>query len=1129
MRVPGKAVWPAQEELWGDKVDVLERQGPLRSVAWTNHSGAPVTHTATSDGEAVVDEGAPLSGSTVGALTLPYGTSETCCLLLCVPAALAVTVSTARRGDTMRGRDDGDRRSREGGGGSVTGSRGEGYDGTANLGERYARFVTARIGPLMMGDIIMKDGSIKIIGTWSADSDNLIWVIRNANLQKMARASPIGIVGFRFKMWTQGRLSRRWVGRTLPVAVPCMPHIVIIGETGFGMACHCGPGAEVMLDENRAHLVHTVPQSSPAETVKPTTGTVRSEALGREVLRAALERQWGTAAVMLKELRIAVDSQRRAAMAEADPTGRTALRLFVDGQWQDPPEPLQALQRGTLTVVLGSRRPYWWSLRLTAVCHRQHSFIGETRVGIPRSRSPSGPLEAAFQFVRPWSAPAAPPCWSEVRWSEPEACQGSLEMVHSTSGGDSQQMAHLSMPTAELSLRLVPPGEAVTIGSGVVFQNPMSIPILTATGKIVGTTASGVFDPPTCARLAAMLDSQASGPREAASLAVACGADPRALADDGLSPYTASLLGKDPCGLLADLDPTLRQRIRQHDAFAWAEAGRSAMGAGHADLVAAPLAQGLPVPDELAHCLLDHCFQANLPLLAVRVLARIDGQTCLLQALENAADPQWLRVAERILQQQVNKSGTPTWCRQEILAYAFGQIRAGRPQFRLLLTSFFERIHANKIEFFTDPAALGVGGTECPICFEPLNRGVAVAFTENGHVVCPHFLCSSCARGYANTAWSTGTTLRCPECRRASGRVQPLPLLSEDPLAWLDFLSGPSGAMARSTLLRALAAILPVDADDLGAAIDDGIVPGAPLAAEVESAEFLTSDLYAWVWRHESEHRRCISLSPSPSLTDRAEWFRFWDLEKRGALNRGEVLRAALRSSGVSSLEQQRVDDYRQRIDRAWDRCAWKWKLRDAGLVTHTVSCNEFADEGGLADILEEVFNDVPGFSMGGGSSSSTSGPFDGRREDGGHGSSTRRIPVSEASATSDASQGNRSGSSGSGSTGSFAARFLELWSQPRQVRRPISLPQLLHRSSSTRDNPNTEIEDLELPRSTPSPAWASQASSNLRPRDDAGGVGVNIAEDSMELAVNRKATVDSLGLAPLSTSRSSGTYTVSL
>jgi len=667
--------------------------------------------------------------------------------------------------------------------------------------------------------------------------------------------------------------------------------------------------------------------------------------IGHDLLQAALCRQWGMTMALLQEVRLAPEELQQQVCKEKDGTRRTLLRLCVDGLRHSRPPPLQAVEGGRIIALLGARRPYWWTFNISSVCHRTLSLLGETRVGMPRSSH-----SLASVGSRPWTAPHGVPSWTDCQWSDTQACQGQIH-VDNQSG---QQLGQLTMDGVELNLTLSKPGETVTFGIGS-FRNPCGFPVLAARGRITGILATAVFDLHTSARLAAEI--QTCGPSDVAALAVTCGADPRALADDGLSPYTMCLLGvEDPCGLLASLDQHLRERMRNNDPVAWAEAARSTAGCGHADLVAAPLARGLAVPDELAASLLRYCFNANLPLLATRVLTRVDGQQHLLMALERGESPQWLRVAERILQQ--TRARTPVWCKESTLEYALSQIRRGRQQFRLLVGAFLKWIRNSDLDYYSCPASLGDGGAECPICFEPLWRGTPVALAgDDGHAICPHFLHGACARGYAASANSTESPLRCPECRRSGVSVAPMPSLLEDPLGWFDFLAQPPLPMRRATLLRAISAMLPVDADELATAMDENRLLQSMVKEEVTAAEFLAGGLYAWVRRHAEEHWHGVSRGPAPDLRDRTSWFRYWDFNQSGMLDRGQVLRAMLKTFEVSSLDVKRVDELKRQVDGIWDRYVADRKFLNGHCSVSGITCDEFCCDGGLGDHLEEAFS----------------------------------------------------------------------------------------------------------------------------------------------------------------------------
>jgi hypothetical protein len=184
--------------------------------------------------------------------------------------------------------------------------------------------------------------------------------------------------------------------------------------------------------------------------------------------------------------------------------------------------------------------------------------------------------------------------------------------------------------------------------------------------------------------------------------------------------------------------------------------------------------------------------------------------------------------------------------------------------------------------------------------------------------------------------------MRCPECRREGEKAQLVPEISEDPLAWFDFLASASGNVNRTVLLRTVSAMLPVDADRLQEALNNNQITSEPFGQEVTAAEFLANGLYGWIRRHEAEHRRCNSKGLAPNISDKTEWFKYWDFSDKGLLTRGEVLRAYLRTHGVSSLEKKRVDDLRHRIDKLWERYTIHCKTLNGHCSTQGVSCREF-------------------------------------------------------------------------------------------------------------------------------------------------------------------------------------------
>lgn len=856
----------------------------------------------------------------------------------------------------------------------------------------YEFFVSARLGPVDVDGTILKNHSLKVVGTWTAGSQVAEWVLRGAPLKVIASKSPAGLVGYRLKIWSQGRLTRRWIGRTSVVCIPSPPQIAEAGRLVLALEARRGPVVEeaaargvVVLDLGfDAVKTKGVATRALAEPLEPSmqklgkpelelhrnmvrakraeseiASNFYSVVLGQQLLRAAGGRQWGFAMALLKEICLAPAPQRIQALAEADGTRRTALRFFVDGQLLEQAPTLQALELGELSILMGTRRPYWWVLQIQSVCCRTRSTIAAVRVGVPRSRS----------LTAPWTSSGPAPGRDECIWSEPQELHGEftdLCTLETADLAEPLQIAMLNLPGhGTLALSYAAPGQAVPFGTKT-FQNPLGLPLLTAHGRIADRPAAGLFDVATCLRFAAEIGDgkSAKSARAAAALAFGCGADSRSLADDGFSPFTAAMLGEDPCCLLEGLDSALRLRILRHDWRAWAELGRGSFGLGHVDISAAPLVQGQLVTEEVLVHLLRHCFTENLPLLAARSLERIDGQDFLMTALERAANPHWLRVAERILE-QCQSSNEPLWL-QSTLPYAISQVRNGRQQFKLLLDMMLSLLHGacTQDKLYASPSILAPSdGAECPICFDFLWKGKTLAFADGaGRAICPHFLCEKCAQSYASTAASSGE-MRCPECRRQADKMEPFLDILKEPLDWFDALTALYAvAMPKTMLLRAISAILPVSADDLAEAIDQGKIKTTQLQSQVSATDFLVSGLYAWTWHHCEEHRLCTLAGAAPDISNHEEWFRHWNFSKNGFLSRGEALRGILRSFGTSSLNTEQTSELRLVLDRTWNRCAEEQQRRHGRCSPNNISCESFCVTGGLGEQLAEVF----GLDMGG-------------------------------------------------------------------------------------------------------------------------------------------------------------------
>lgn len=214
---------------------------------------------------------------------------------------------------------------------------------------------------------------------------------------------------------------------------------------------------------------------------------------------------------------------------------------------------------------------------------------------------------------------------------------------------------------------------------------------------------------------------------------------------------------------------------------------------------------------------------------------------------------------------------------------------------------------------------------ECPICFEPLHSAPVGVFVDaGGKRVSMHFFNLNAAQ-----AWlQTGNGL-CPVTRKPIRGTLRIPDLRTDPNGWFDAvdLDG-DGRLSRREVISALKAQLPIDNAKLDqAAIDpnhwmwqqwdsDG-------SGHIERRELLhPQGLANYVTNVFGRDAARVGV---PSIhSDKEGWFRFWDEDDSGTLEKGEVVRALVKTlcapgEGVDVPPDVRsIQTMRSTIDAIW-------------------------------------------------------------------------------------------------------------------------------------------------------------------------------------------------------------------
>mmetsp|Transcript_42913 Transcript_42913/g.98495 ORF Transcript_42913/g.98495 Transcript_42913/m.98495 type:complete len:1214 (-) Transcript_42913:93-3734(-) len=824
--------------------------------------------------------------------------------------------------------------------------------------------VTARIGPLLLGDVLDHETSFKLAG--HPIDGSLSWVVENLPLARMASVSPTGQLGCRFKIWVQDRVSRAYIGRSAIVSLPSARQHLRVGALDVDIAIERGVIAEgiciaqetmpvKIVEWPRHHLLRdlaTQPNILKREDVlagrqaKDDRLAIRDgslQALAQVTLQAADQGCWGTTAALVCEIRQLDREQQQAAIAKVDKTKRNLLRLCVDGMQMAPLVPLQekswcrmielraALHQSTFLAMMCRRRPYFWRLKITEFTPGTMVFTGEICIGVPTASGWAG--RPAYQMALNLMKDDIPTT-VDCTWSEAQLCLGKIE-VHA----DMESMLLRVDDDVSLTLSLAHPGQQIALGHHHLRNNE-AMPRLVAEGQIAGSMAKGFFDVAASSRLYAEMEWSVAvgcGLPQVASAAVALGADPHALAEDGLSAFTAALIGEDPGCLLADLDLGLRRRISQGDRAALTELADAADSHGYywrIDLVALALYQGWRPPVQAAEDLLRYSIEKDIPVVANMVLDCISGHKFALAALEHDRDSRWLEVANRMLAESGGSSSSnsePEWCQAEALEYALARLSEGRTQFWIVFHAFFALLEKRELEvdYWLEPIAWPDTnqGRMCPVCFESMCRGRPDVFMIQEGAACAHFLCSSCSKLYSS-AVPDPLRLRCMECRRQATHLAPLPCVLKEPFQWFKVLASPDGLAPRQRLLHAVAAILPIDVEELSAAEQAGNLSGVMLPHDVSIPCFLDGFL-KWLRRQVKEFNLCLqqearlkeetaSGSLVLDLADATNWFRCWAFSNRDFLRRSEVLRGLLHSLQVSSLQRHMVDTVKAIVEKAW-------------------------------------------------------------------------------------------------------------------------------------------------------------------------------------------------------------------
>ena len=233
---------------------------------------------------------------------------------------------------------------------------------------------------------------------------------------------------------------------------------------------------------------------------------------------------------------------------------------------------------------------------------------------------------------------------------------------------------------------------------------------------------------------------------------------------------------------------------------------------------------------------------------------------------------------------------------------------------------------------------------ECGACFEPLcKERTAVFVDESGARTCKHFLHERCARAVCEHIGSV-----CPICRTAFASARGVPFPTEDANEWFRLCDvDGNGKLDKEQVLTVIRAQIPVDwrkiDKDLGSlwARWDPESSGALGKAQLGGADGLLEFV------SKKYPPRLREYKHVPHVTDKRAWFKFWDEDDSGTLEKDEVVRALIKTFGIKD-DVAHIQDVRSMVESIW--CVFD--LDDSGGIDLT----EFLLEDGLGDSIMAAF-----------------------------------------------------------------------------------------------------------------------------------------------------------------------------
>jgi Ca2+-binding EF-hand superfamily protein len=223
---------------------------------------------------------------------------------------------------------------------------------------------------------------------------------------------------------------------------------------------------------------------------------------------------------------------------------------------------------------------------------------------------------------------------------------------------------------------------------------------------------------------------------------------------------------------------------------------------------------------------------------------------------------------------------------------------------------------------------------ECAVCFDPLCAKPCGGLYTRCNRACSHYFHMECASALEGN--------NCPVCRKEFEEARPMPHPINNPSEWFNAVDADSnGYLSFEEVLKGLETALPIDWNKISSEADNHWGEWDPdESGEISLDEFLnrSQGLITFLITHYPKKER----SPPPNIKQNASaWFQYWDEDGNESLDRGEIVRALMKTF---RLDGRRTDDVAQVVHALWP-------LFDLDL-NGNISFPEFISADGLADSI---------------------------------------------------------------------------------------------------------------------------------------------------------------------------------